>query len=324
MFDFLLNTKKRYGLLALILIYVVGIVINLKFKTIVGGFYIIAILIANVIFGSKSNIMLLPVNAFLSVLGDLGRKMPLPSFYTKQMVFALTTIFAIYTGLEIRKYVNLLMKRQQEVIKANQDLVLAFINTIEAKDGYLCGHSLSVSFYAKQVCQQMGYSERECKKISLAGLFHDIGKIGVCESVLNKPDRLNEEEWANIKKHPEVGAEIVSKIEVLKEISDIIMYHHVYYNGKGYPTGLRGEQIPIGARIIAVADSFDAMISDRPYRKAMSVGEACRELEKCSGTQFDPFVVKAFIECVIKSNLKIESQDQLFTESFKLLNKMYA
>lgn len=321
MFDFLLNTKKRYVFLTLILIYAVGMVINLKFKTVVGGVYIIAIVIANVIFGFKSNIVLFPANAILSILGDLGRNMPVHSFYTKQVVFALTTIFAIYTGLEIRKYVNLLVKRKQEVIKVNQDLVLAFINTIEAKDGYLCGHSLSVSYYAKLICQQMGYSEKDCKKISLAGVFHDIGKIGVCESVLNKPGKLNDVEWVEIKKHPEIGAEIVSKIEVLKEISEIIRYHHVYYNGNGYPAGLKGDQIPIGARIIAVADSFDAMISDRPYRKAMSVGEACRELERCSGIQFDPFVVKAFIECVLNSRLK---QDRIFDESFELLNKMYA
>lgn len=321
MFDFLLNQKKRYSILVLILMYIIGIIINLKFKTVVGGIYIVAILSANVIFGIRSNIILFPVNTILSVLADLGRQLPSHSFYTKQGVFALTTIFAIYTGLEIRKYVNKLVRRKQEVIKVNQDLVLAFINTIEVKDGYLCGHSLNVSYYAKLICQQMGYSEKDCKKISLAGVFHDIGKIGVCESVLNKPGRLNDEEWMKIKTHPLIGAEIVSKIEVLSDISDIIRYHHVHYNGKGYPSGLKGDQIPIGARIIAVADSFDAMVSDRSYRKAMSVDEACRELERCSGTQFDPFVVKAFVECVVDSKLK---PNWTFNESFELLHKMYA
>lgn len=321
MFDFLLNTKKRYCFLVLAFVYIFGIIINLKFKIVVGGFYVISILIANVIFGVRSNIVLLPANAILSVIGDLGRQMPIHSFYTKQVVFGITTLFAVYTGLEIRKYVNLLIKRKQEVVRVNQDLVLAFINTIEAKDGYLCGHSLSVSYYAKLICQQMGYSEKECKKIYLAGVFHDIGKIGVCETVLNKPGKLNDEEWIKIKKHPVIGAEIVSKIEALKEVSDIIKYHHVYYNGKGYPSGLDGDQIPIGARIIAVADSFDAMISDRPYRKAMSVDEACRELERYSGTQFDPFVVKAFIECVVSTKPKHE---MIFDKSYELLNKMYS
>lgn len=324
MFDFLLNTKKRYSVLLIISMYIIGMIVNYQFKTVVGGIYIIALIIANVIFGLKVNFLLFPYTMMLSVTADLTRKMPVNSFYTKQIVFIITMIFAVYTGYEIKKYLALMFYRQKELAKLNQDIVLAFVNTMEAKDGYLCGHSLNVSFYAKHICRQLGLTDYDCKNIALAGIFHDIGKIGVTETLLNKPGKLSDGEWEEIKKHPVIGADIVAKIDELKEASDIIRYHHLHFDGKGYPGGLKGDEIPIGARIISVADSYDAMTSERPYRQAMSAEEACRELQRCSGTQFDPWVVRAFLNCPVISQARSSTGENILDEAFELMFRMRA
>lgn len=324
MFDFLLSTKKRYSVLLIVLMYILGIVVNYQFKTVVGGIYIIALIIATVMLGIKVNFLLFPFTMFLSITADLNRNMSVNSFYTKQLVFTITMIFAIYTGFEIKKYLSLMIHRQKELGKLNQDIVLAFVNTMEAKDGYLCGHSLNVSFYAKHICQQLNLSSSDCKNIALAGIFHDMGKIGVSETLLNKPGKLADDEWEEIKKHPVIGADIVAKIDTLQEVSDMIRYHHLHFDGTGYPGGLKGDAIPIGARIISVADSYDAMTSKRPYRLAMSAEEACRELQRCSGTQFDPWVVRAFLSCPIFSQVQCLSGENVLDEAFDHLYRMHA
>ncbi|MFA6692517.1 MAG: HD domain-containing phosphohydrolase, partial [Acholeplasmataceae bacterium] len=127
-------------------------------------------------------------------------------------------------------------------------------------------------------------------------VLHDIGKIAIDDQILNKPGKLNNEEWENIKRHPEIGYRILSSSPEYIQIAEDILYHHERYDGKGYPRGLKGEEIPIRARIITIADSFDAMISDRPYRKALSKQEALNEIKKCAGTQFDPKIAELFIE----------------------------
>lgn len=155
-------------------------------------------------------------------------------------------------------------------------------------------HSQRVAFYALMLSKELGMSGKEQKHIYLAGLLHDIGKLGIPDSCLFKPGKLTGEEWREIKKHPVFSYEILSAIPEMENISVMALYHHERYDGKGYPEGLRGEAIPLGARLLAVADSFDAMTSYRVYRPQMSFQMAIEELCRCAGTQFDPRFVEAF------------------------------
>ncbi len=175
--------------------------------------------------------------------------------------------------------------------------IRALAYALEAKDKYTSGHSQRVADISAAIARELGLSEESIDKIVLAGLVHDIGKIGVRESVLNKPGRLTDEEFQHVQKHPEAGEHILSPLAGDEEILTLIRNHHGHFDGTGYPNGLKGEQIPLGARILAVADAYEAMTSERPYRKAMSDESACTELERYKKTQFDPEVVDAFLRC---------------------------
>ena len=164
----------------------------------------------------------------------------------------------------------------------------------EARFKVASQHSQRVAFYALMLSKELGMSGKEQKHIYLAGLLHDIGKLGIPDSCLFKPGKLTGEEWREIKKHPVFSYEILSAIPETENISVMALYHHERYDGKGYPEGLRGEAIPLGARLLAVADSFDAMTSYRVYRPQMSFQVAIEELCRCAGTQFDPRFVEAF------------------------------
>ncbi len=171
-------------------------------------------------------------------------------------------------------------------------------NTIDAKSPWTSGHSERVTAYAINIGRAMGLGKEELKNLELSGLLHDIGKLATYESVLDKPGALTEEEVKTIKKHPSKGAEIIEPVRQLRHIVDGIKYHHEYYDGTGYPEGLKGEGIPKIARILTVADTVDAMKADRPYRKGRSMDAVVSELKRCSGTQFDPMVVDAFLSTV--------------------------
>ncbi len=168
-------------------------------------------------------------------------------------------------------------------------------NVIDAKSKWTSGHSEGVARYAIAIGRFMGLNDKEIKELEVASLLHDIGKIGTYADIIDKRERLTEEEWLLIKQHPTKGEEIIAPIKQLKNITPIIRHHHEFYDGTGYPVGLKGDQIPLLARILSVADAVDAMISDRPYRKGMSKDEVIAELNRCSGTQFDPEIVKAFL-----------------------------
>jgi putative two-component system response regulator len=174
--------------------------------------------------------------------------------------------------------------------------VTALAYALEAKDVYTSGHSQRVTEVSVAIAGEMGLAKKEIEKVRLAGLVHDIGKIGVREAVLNKPGSLSEEEYKHVRLHSETGERILIPIVDDEEILKAVRHHHERYDGWGYPDGLRGEQIPRLARIIAVADTFDAMTSERPYRKAMTEEEACAEIERCRGSQFDPEVADAFLK----------------------------
>ena len=180
-------------------------------------------------------------------------------------------------------------------------LVRVMVNALDAKSPWTKGHSERVSIIAEQIAHEMAADEDEIKDIKLAGLLHDIGKIGTYDYLLDKPGRLTKEEFEVVKKHPVQGATILQDIKQLRDIIPFIRYHHEKLDGKGYPDNLHGDQIPLGARILHVADSFDSMTSDRPYRPAPGVKYALSEMEKFKGIQFDHKVVDAFLRVLEKS-----------------------
>ncbi|KON47400.1 HD domain-containing phosphohydrolase [Mariprofundus ferrooxydans] len=188
-------------------------------------------------------------------------------------------------------------KLYERLVEQMMETVLAMAESVEKKSPWTAGHSRRVTGYAVLLAEALGWSGERLEELRIAGLLHDLGKIAVPGSILNKQGRLSEEEYNIIKRHPEDGAQILSKIRMLHPHVPIIRYHHEWFNGNGYPAGLRGDEIPIGARIMAVADAFDAMTADRPYRKGLVAEQAIMRLEEAAGTQFDPELVKVFKGC---------------------------
>ncbi len=177
-------------------------------------------------------------------------------------------------------------------------MVKALVNSIDAKDPYTCGHSERVAHMARCLAEELQQPAEECEQIYMAGLLHDIGKIGIPDSVLLKPSGLNDDELATIKRHPEMGAAIVEHLPQLGYALPGIMHHHESFDGRGYPAGLRGEDIPWSARILAVPDAYDAMTSNRPYRAGMTAERAENILREGAGRQWDARVVEAFLRRV--------------------------
>ena len=167
---------------------------------------------------------------------------------------------------------------------------------IDAKDPYTSMHSEEVAEVSHALALTMGLSPREADIIHVAGHLHDIGKIGIPDAILRKKGALNTREWQAVRKHPELGANILKPVAALGSLGvvDMVLHHHERYDGKGYPDKLKGGQIPLGARIISLADSLSAMLQDRPYRLALDFDKVGNEIVRCSGTQFDPRVVDAF------------------------------
>jgi putative nucleotidyltransferase with HDIG domain len=179
-----------------------------------------------------------------------------------------------------------------------RNTVRSLAEAIETKDVYTRGHSERVTAYSELIAKELGFSESEMEDLNLAGLLHDIGKIGVDESILRKPSRLTDAEFEEIKKHPEYSANIIEAIPQLKGIITVVKHHHERYDGNGYPDGLKGGNIPYNSRIISIADTFDAMSSKRPYRNPLPVKMCLEEIQKCSGTQFDPDIVPAALRAL--------------------------
>lgn len=184
----------------------------------------------------------------------------------------------------------------KELKELHDNLILSFANALDAKSPWTKGHSERVTEYALAIAQRMGLNEKEIDALRAAGLLHDIGKIGTYDVILDKPDKLTDEEFALVRMHPIKGEEILRPIKELEHILPIIKAHHERIDGRGYPHGLKGEEIPLLARILCVADSFDSMTTDRPYRPAPGKEYAIVEFKRCSGTQFDPQVVEAFLK----------------------------
>ena len=219
---------------------------------------------------------------------------PLPEFL---MLLCIITAYTAYRMLNIR-YLSeeqRLEEHKEQYLKMTNESLETVAATIDAKNLYLKGHSKRVAEYSREVAGRMGMSEDDCQAVYFAGLLHDIGKIGIPNSILDKQQKLTDEEYDVIKRHCLLGSEILKSMSAVPELAQVARWHHERYDGSGYPDGLKGEEIPIFARIISVCDTYDAMSSERSYRKPLLREEIIGQLVKYRGIQFDPKVVDAML-----------------------------
>ncbi|MBA2133851.1 HD-GYP domain-containing protein [Capillibacterium thermochitinicola] len=242
----------------------------------------------------------------------LTRKEFLTYIFVVVSIFLLLLSYSFYYLFtfrqQLREHKNRQKKSFSQLKKANEGALKALLHALECRDHDTWDHSTRVAAYATALAEQMGLSQSELKKIALAGYLHDIGKIGVPDRILLKKTKLLPEEWEMIKRHPELGYDIIHELDFLNDAADIILLHHERYDGTGYPLGLKGEKIPLLARIFAVADALDAMTSERPYRAARSMEEAFTEVHSLAGVQFCPECVKALEELGIEKLSRIQQR----------------
>ncbi|MCK4267629.1 MAG: GAF domain-containing protein [Actinomycetia bacterium] len=215
--------------------------------------------------------------------------------------FASQAAEAIIKADHYHQIENLSLKNDNQF----REFVRALARTVDAKDPYTYGHSEAVTRFSVLIAEKMGLKEEEKRAIEIAGRLHDLGKIGVSEVILNKPGLLSKDEYKSVKRHPLVGAKILKYTDSLTDVRNLILFHHERFDGSGYPDGLKGEEIPLSARILTVADSFDTMMSKRPYRDSLTKAQAIEELTKCSGTQFDPKIVETFLGILRSKKLHV-------------------
>ncbi|WP_394236439.1 HD-GYP domain-containing protein [Niallia oryzisoli] len=206
------------------------------------------------------------------------------------------------TSFTLSAFIMTLIEKYLNEKRNTFDLITSLAKSLDSRDEYTAFHSQNVANYARKIAEEMKLSPRICENIYMGGLLHDIGKIGIAEVLLNKPATLSEQEYKLIKQHPEIGYNMVKHIKRFKStgILHMILHHHERYDGKGYPNGLKGDDIPLEARIMAVADAFDAMTSKRVYRNQLVWEDVFTELNQNKGSQFDPLVVNAFYNVFTK------------------------
>ena len=222
-------------------------------------------------------------------------------------------LLLVESALKSVEQMNIIKKINAELSESNELLEKSYLDTIEilrktveAKDKYTKGHSDRVAEYSVLIGEKLHLSPEEMKTLRVGALFHDIGKIGIPDSILLKQSSLTNEEYSEIKNHPTIGAHILSNATIFSDIIPIVKHHHERYDGKGYPSQLKGDDIPFLARIVAVADTFDAMTSRRSYRNALGFSYTVHEIENCKGTQFDPEIANVFLDILKNDYHKIK------------------
>ncbi|MAI25160.1 MAG: two-component system response regulator [Spirochaeta sp.] len=215
---------------------------------------------------------------------------------------------------KVRERTQQLGQKNRALRKGYIETIRALAEAVDAKDAYTRGHSERVAVYASRIARELNLEKTLIERVYFSGLLHDVGKIGIPDAIITKPARLTEDEYHEIKKHPEIGAKILEPVEMLSEIAPCVRHHHEWFDGstRGYPDRLRGEQIPLPSRIILVADTVEAMTSNRPYRKVLPLTVVIDELRKYSGRQFDPKVVDAFMSLLEQQGDDFISKDEKF------------
>jgi putative nucleotidyltransferase with HDIG domain len=241
-----------------------------------------------------------PLKTSKKVLGALNLIRVQDKIPFSNLELEITNVLASQTSISFEN-AQLYQNIRYNYLKTIRGFALA----VEAKDKHTLGHSENVMKYTVELARHLGLSESEIEQIKYAGLLHDVGKIGVDEAILNKPDKLTPEEFEQIKKHPVLGCRILSDVPFFDSLIPLIRHHHEFFNGNGYPDGLVNDQIPYGARILSVADAFEAMTSNRPYRKAMPLKVVLRIIKEAKNKQFDPNIVDAFLAVIKAGNIEI-------------------
>jgi hypothetical protein len=253
-------------------------------------YYVVVVLVA-VLWGPRAGVVVGAASAALAEPGALALLGDLGSIDDGWLVRAGAMMLV---GWVTGSLTRALLDRVEDLETLNQETIFAFVRAIDARDPYTARHSEKVAGYAVQLARALGLPPADCQRIHLAGMLHDVGKVALERSILHKPGALTDEEWAQVRDHPALSAHIIGAVARFAQYVPGARHHHERYDGHGYPDGLAGKAIPLDARILAVADSYDAMTSDRSYRPALSHGEAIRRLSADAGTQFDPVCVRAF------------------------------
>jgi hypothetical protein len=242
--------------------------------------------------GGLGPVVIVPVRSDEGAIGALSvarRQAPDVAAYEPHDVRVLEAL-AELAGNAVRR-ATLFANLEQSYI----EMVLALARAMHVRDRYTAGHGERVATWAEAVARRMGCEESQTRDIRWAAFLHDIGKIGIPDSILLKPGQLTQEEWDVMRRHPAIGQQILQPVERLRNVARLVRHHHERWNGTGYPDGLPGDSVPLGARILATVDAYGAMIDHRPYKAARSHEEAVAELQRCAGTQFDPEVVAVFL-----------------------------
>lgn len=253
-------------------------------------------------FDKELYILLLTGHKDLAPPLETIRKLDIQGYCEKSDKFD-QLLLLIESGIKSIAQMNEIKRMNQELSDTYEKLEKAYLDsiqtlryTVEAKDPYTRGHSDRVSAYSVLIGKYLDLSDEDLKVLKVGGLFHDIGKIGIPDSILLKEAKLTDDEYSQIKNHPSIGSHILCNAEVFKDIIPIVKHHHERFDGNGYPSRLQGTDIPYLARITAVSDTFDAMTSRRTYRNALPIDVVREEIERCSGTQFDPEIAKVFLD----------------------------
>jgi putative two-component system response regulator len=204
---------------------------------------------------------------------------------------------------------QLRLKGLTDQLEHTENVIFMLAQAVEAKDAYTEGHLRRLRSYGEQLALACNLLPSEVRAVRYGGILHDIGKIGISEAILLKPGPLDDDEIRQIRQHPEIGARIISQMRFARDVGPIILSHHERWDGNGYPQGLRGEDIPVGARIISIVDAYDAMTTNRPYRKALSLDEVLHRLQKDRGTQFDPRILDIFLDLLTSDLLSAPEDD---------------
>jgi HD-GYP domain-containing protein (c-di-GMP phosphodiesterase class II) len=283
----------------------------------------------------RKNFSWMPVNYIATAINGAALALAYQSMgLFGALVFVLPLGIAWYSfklymskSTEVRARVSELQTTNEALARTNQRLeeshlsvIGALLGSLEAKDRYTEGHSAATMFHAVAVAKRLGLGPDEIAAVQLGALFHDIGKIGVPDGILRKPDRLTDEEWVEMRLHPLIGANLLAHVPNLEKVRPIVLAHHERYDGRGYPNGLSGNQIPLAAQIIAVADAYEAMTSTRPYRPAMSRELALAELHAVAGKQLSPIVVDVFMDVLSQGEGTHQEHESVYQQAVKAVS----